>query len=313
MPPASQSFSPVPSAGRMKYNPTTSVSHLPPMLLRSRVISLMYVFVFLLLPLLLQHKIANEKQVQAAVKCAYNSNTKTTVKGGGHSYGAYGLAGSLVIDMVQFQAVTLDTATNVASVGGGARLGNMAKKIFDLGGRAYVPSSSSPPRLCLFILATKLTAHPPVSHTAPAPPSVSAATPHSVASAMPLACGVSLSTRLSHWMSSSRTAPPPLPPRPHTRTFFGRFAAQGRASPLLRPSTSRHCPRRRSTLTTDTPSSSTPRRLPPPGSSTRQTGHSRTRPRSWASASTWAAAGSSWSRAPTSGAKPRSIQSLNRC
>lgn len=75
-------------------------------------------------------------QVQAAVKCAYNSNTKVSVKGGGHSYGAYGLAGSVVIDMVSFQQVAVDSGTKVASIGAGVRLGNMASQLFNLGQRA---------------------------------------------------------------------------------------------------------------------------------------------------------------------------------
>lgn len=76
--------------------------------------------------------------MQAAAKCAYNSNIKVSVKGGGHSYGAYGLAGTLVIDLVSFQQVTLDSSTKIASVGGGVRLGNMANQLFNLGQRAYV-------------------------------------------------------------------------------------------------------------------------------------------------------------------------------
>lgn len=64
---------------------------------------------------------------------------KVSVKGGGHSYGAYGLAGAIIIDMVGFQDITLDSTTQIASVGAGMRLGNMASKLFSLGGRAHVP------------------------------------------------------------------------------------------------------------------------------------------------------------------------------
>lgn len=70
-----------------------------------------------------------------------------TVRGGGHSYGAYALAGTVVIDMVQFQQVSMDTTTNIVSVGAGMRLGNLANSLFvDHGERAYVspiPSSFS--------------------------------------------------------------------------------------------------------------------------------------------------------------------------
>lgn len=82
--------------------------------------------------------IANESQVQAAVRCAYDAGIKVTVRSGGHSYGAYGLYGAMVLDLSEFQDVTLDSS-NIASVGGGVRLGNMATKIFNLGQRAYVP------------------------------------------------------------------------------------------------------------------------------------------------------------------------------
>ncbi|KAL0632705.1 hypothetical protein Q9L58_008398 [Maublancomyces gigas] len=85
----------------------------------------------------------NVADVQAAVKCAYNSGIRVTVKGGGHSYGAYGLVGAMVIDMVEFQAVTLDSTTKIANVGGGARLGNMASQIFNLNQRA-LPHGTCP-------------------------------------------------------------------------------------------------------------------------------------------------------------------------
>lgn len=87
--------------------------------------------------------IANESQVQAAVRCAHDAGIKVTVRSGGHSYGAYALYGTMVLDLSEFQEVTLDSS-NIASVGGGVRLGNMATKIFNLGQRAYVPPSFSP-------------------------------------------------------------------------------------------------------------------------------------------------------------------------
>jgi len=80
-------------------------------------------------------------QVQSAVRCASIANVRVSVKSGGHSYGAYGLAGALVIDMVEFQSVTLDRTTQIATVGAGVRLGNLATKLFQLGGRASVPPS----------------------------------------------------------------------------------------------------------------------------------------------------------------------------
>lgn len=70
------------------------------------------------------------------MRCADRADVKVTVKGGGHSYGAYALAGALVIDMMEFQTVSLDTTTNIVSVGAGLRLGNLANTLFELGERA---------------------------------------------------------------------------------------------------------------------------------------------------------------------------------
>jgi len=75
--------------------------------------------------------------VQAAVKCAYKTGTRVTVKSGGHSYGAYGLVGTMVMDMAEFQTVTYDAKTEIATVGTGVRLGNLATKIFQLGQRGW--------------------------------------------------------------------------------------------------------------------------------------------------------------------------------
>ena len=72
------------------------------------------------------------------MRCAASTGTRTTVKSGGHSYGAYGLAGALVIDLLEFQTVAVDAATKVATVGGGVRLGNMAARIYAQGQRGCV-------------------------------------------------------------------------------------------------------------------------------------------------------------------------------
>lgn len=79
-------------------------------------------------------------QVQSAVKCAHANKIRVSVKGGGHSYGAYGLSGTLVLDMAEFQTVNLDQTTKIATVGAGVRLGNMANKLFSLGKRGFVTS-----------------------------------------------------------------------------------------------------------------------------------------------------------------------------
>jgi len=78
-------------------------------------------------------------QVQAAVSCASKHGIKVNPKSGGHSYAGHSLGGEdghLVIDMRAFDSVALDTSTNIATVGPGARLGNMAVSIYNQGQRA---------------------------------------------------------------------------------------------------------------------------------------------------------------------------------
>src|SRR5690606_1629610 len=73
---------------------------------------------------------------------------KVQARSGGHSYAAFGLGGkdgSMVIDLEAFQSVTLQrNGTKVsARVGAGIRLGNLATKLFELGGRA-IPHGTCP-------------------------------------------------------------------------------------------------------------------------------------------------------------------------
>jgi len=78
-------------------------------------------------------------QVQAAVKCAAKHGIKVNPKSGGHSYAAHSMGGEdghLVIDLKYFDNITLDTTTNLATVGPGARLGNLALGLYNQGGRA---------------------------------------------------------------------------------------------------------------------------------------------------------------------------------
>lgn len=79
-------------------------------------------------------------QVQAAVSCAAANNIIVTPKSGGHSYASHGLGGEnghLMVDMKLFNTVTVDTATGIASVGVGARLGNVAQSLYNQGQRAF--------------------------------------------------------------------------------------------------------------------------------------------------------------------------------
>ncbi|EPS40171.1 hypothetical protein H072_6036 [Dactylellina haptotyla CBS 200.50] len=78
-------------------------------------------------------------QVQAAVLCGVQYKLKITAKAGGHSYANHGIGGEnghLMINMKYFNSVTLDTTTNIATIGPGARLGNVAQALYNQGKRA---------------------------------------------------------------------------------------------------------------------------------------------------------------------------------
>lgn len=79
------------------------------------------------------------KHVQDAVACAAKIGVKTNPKCGGHSYGSFGLGGEdghLVLELDRYNQVTLDNATGIAKVQGGARLGHVASELWDQGKRA---------------------------------------------------------------------------------------------------------------------------------------------------------------------------------
>ncbi|KAK8112317.1 glucooligosaccharide oxidase [Apiospora kogelbergensis] len=68
-------------------------------------------------------------QIQKAVNCGRQSNLKVSAKAGGHSYTAGGFGGEdghLVVELDRMYNVTLDSATNIATVQPGTRLGHMA-------------------------------------------------------------------------------------------------------------------------------------------------------------------------------------------
>lgn len=78
-------------------------------------------------------------QVQAAVKCAAKLGVKVNPKSGGHSYAAHSIGGEdghFVVDLRYFVETDVDTATGIATVGPGARLGNVALALFDQAERA---------------------------------------------------------------------------------------------------------------------------------------------------------------------------------
>ncbi len=89
-------------------------------------------------------------QVQAAVTCGVQNKLLVTAKGGGHSYASHGIGGEdghLVVDMKLFTSVTVDSATQIASIGTGSRLGNVAVALFNQGQRMF--SHGTCPGYCL--------------------------------------------------------------------------------------------------------------------------------------------------------------------
>ncbi|KAH7336607.1 glucooligosaccharide oxidase [Rhexocercosporidium sp. MPI-PUGE-AT-0058] len=79
-------------------------------------------------------------QVQAAVACGAQYKLAVTAKGGGHSYASHGIGGEnghLVVDMKLFTSVSVDSTTQIASIGTGSRLGNVAIALFNQGQRMF--------------------------------------------------------------------------------------------------------------------------------------------------------------------------------
>lgn len=79
------------------------------------------------------------KHIQDSVLCGAQQGVKVTAKAGGHSYASLGLGGEdghLVIQLDRMHKVTLDTATNIATVEPGTRLGHLAVEIYEQGNRA---------------------------------------------------------------------------------------------------------------------------------------------------------------------------------
>lgn len=77
--------------------------------------------------------------------CAAKNNVKVQPRGGGHGYASFALggkSGSMVIDLQSFNTVTLDS-NNIAKVGGGVRLGNLATAIYNQAQRA-LPHGTCP-------------------------------------------------------------------------------------------------------------------------------------------------------------------------
>lgn len=79
-------------------------------------------------------------QVQGAVTCGVQFGYKINAKGGGHSYASHSLGGEdghLVIELDRMYNITLNSATNVATVQAGARLGHVLTQLDSQGKRAF--------------------------------------------------------------------------------------------------------------------------------------------------------------------------------
>ncbi|KAK6333960.1 hypothetical protein TWF696_002471 [Orbilia brochopaga] len=84
--------------------------------------------------------------ISATVKCAGQYGVRVNARGGGHSYSAQALGGEnghVVVDMQNFHDVVYNQSTGYAEVGGGARLGNIAQKLYDQAKRA-IPHGTCP-------------------------------------------------------------------------------------------------------------------------------------------------------------------------
>ncbi|ESZ97286.1 hypothetical protein SBOR_2314 [Sclerotinia borealis F-4128] len=86
------------------------------------------------------------QHVSDAITCAAASGLKVQAKSGGHSYASYstgGKDGSLIVSLQNFNSINVNTRTNIATVGGGVRLGNLALGLYSQGKRA-VPHGTCP-------------------------------------------------------------------------------------------------------------------------------------------------------------------------
>ncbi|ORX71050.1 FAD-binding domain-containing protein [Basidiobolus meristosporus CBS 931.73] len=87
---------------------------------------------------------ASNAEVSAAIKCAAAGNVAIAPRSGGHSYEGYSIGGadsSLVIDLKKFSTVSVKN--NIATIGGGLRLGQVYYRLFNAGGYA-VPGGTCP-------------------------------------------------------------------------------------------------------------------------------------------------------------------------
>ena len=78
----------------------------------------------------------------------YNVRSRLLVnaRSGGHSYAGYGLGGAdghIIVDLSNFKYIDVDNSTDIAVVGAGSRLGDIAVALFNQAGRA-IPHGTCP-------------------------------------------------------------------------------------------------------------------------------------------------------------------------
>lgn len=82
----------------------------------------------------------------AAIKCAAANKVAVAPRSGGHSYEGYcegGKDGALVIDLGNFKHFSMDTATNIATIGAGSRLGPIYSELWN-NGQYLIPAGTCP-------------------------------------------------------------------------------------------------------------------------------------------------------------------------
>jgi hypothetical protein len=94
------------------------------------------------------------QDVQNAVSCGSQNAVTVTAKSGGHSYGSFGLGGEdghLIVDMRNFNSVTVDQTAHTAIIGTGGRLGNVASALYSQGKQA-ISHGTCPGYVSIFIV-----------------------------------------------------------------------------------------------------------------------------------------------------------------
>ena len=79
-------------------------------------------------------------QIAAGLKCAVDRGIKVSARGGGHSYGSYGVGGkdgALVINMLAFNSTLYAPATGLFTYGGGSLVGPASTWLWENHGRHF--------------------------------------------------------------------------------------------------------------------------------------------------------------------------------